>query len=418
MPGWGDHLWGPDPWGGQAVVSPIFDGGFIIAWDEAAPDEVIPQPPRCRAHGRIDLCDLFPKKLCQDDTDPDKGGTGDHHRLLQVIHDWMFGNNGETGLADNARAVLCILNHHGAPDRYLSARLRHLGFDLELPLTVDQKRILIPLLVKNIYKQKGSKASLEEAFRLLTGIPVEIIVARGEENMDEGLECGEDYVTTLSAVTAASSFVQVSDPNRFEIGKDLVIIDRTAPHVTFLDTEILNVVSDRVYFAPQSLTGTIELGAAVFCSRYFDQLEHDILDLGGYSRLGADLYVGSTPPSLWTFYVDVQRTVQTTTPIDDGGNQVTLTDASFVIKGSRIRITDLDAPINDPIVLAVTEVVGNDVLFDPVSLDYTVEAGAEVLNLFSQEQITLFDEITKFIKWDAEFHYITRDRGTAPVEIG
>lgn len=68
---------------------------------------------------------------------------------------------------------LAILDPRTAPEPFLDAMLADLGNPFEFPLTVQQKRKLILLLVP-IYKQKGSADGIVSTIRLFLGIETTI----------------------------------------------------------------------------------------------------------------------------------------------------------------------------------------------------------------------------------------------------
>lgn len=422
MPGWGDHRWGPDPWGGSTILTPVLTGALLY-WDDEEISERL-GPDLCERGARFPfantppghaLCSLVPEFMCIEDLNQEFGGTGDWHRLLAILHDFLFGAPRLTGFVDDIASWICIFDVDRASDKFLNALLLHLGFTIKIPLTTSEKRKVIELLV-DLYKRKGTDVGIVDALRILLGIQVEILPLTGTRF--NGLECGEDISRTLSDITAATNFVQVDNPQRFEIGKNLVVTDVTAPFFAFADTPILNIQADRIFFAVQALGGTIELGAQVFCDRFCDQIERDGF-VGGCSELGPDVN-DAQDPALYTFYVDIQRTVTTTTDLLDGGSQVELSDVEFVAVGTRLRITDQTAPLQ-PVIIPEILTVDQDtkiVTFEPVSLSETIESGALAINLFNSEEIALINEVIEFAKVAHTHHVLTRDRGDAAAEVG
>lgn len=402
---WSSYPLDDGPWTGLALYSPTVPSAFLLIYDE--PTTVPVGPPTSRKAERFDLCQFFPDHVCDDDNDVDVGGTGDHHRLISLFEDVLFGSANQTGLLDDVESIAGMFIPAEMPERYLDALLLHVGFNLAIPLTTSDKRRIIPALVA-LYKRKGTNPGIEEALTLLLGIPVELFPTTGEGFA--GLEFGETFSLTVSEIVTASEYVRVDHPERFEIGKNIVVVDRTNPFVAFTDTEILDIQSDRIYFAPQTLSGTIEVGAEIFCDRYSDQFD--------IHEMGPDPFSGGTDPDLYGFYVDVQRTVTTMTHLDDGGTSVELTSVDFILRGTRVQITDTTAPTNAVIVVTVTSIVGNVIYFESVSLTQTIEAGAEAINLFTDDEITIIDEIVKFAKLSYTHHLITRDEGEEVATIG
>jgi phage tail-like protein len=410
--GWGDHNWDTGYWGGLNFASAVLTSGFILAFDDADPDQEL-KAPHCQRATTRDLCRFLPRFYCREDLNP-LLGTGEHHRYMGVIEDWLYGTPNQPGLANLIKSIPCTFDAAETEPRFLDALLLQFGFNVKVPLSTRQKRRLIPLLV-GLYKQKGTVPGLERAFELLLGIPVEILPASG--GIFDGLECGEDFDRTYSAIDSTSVYVVVGNPSQFEIGKDLIITDIGPSEVIFLPAPILNVVSNRVYFAAQVLTGTIGVGAQIFCDRFCDQLEHDTLDIGGCSHIGADYY-DPTDKAVYTFYVDIERTVTTITDLEDGGSEVSVDDSAFIVAGSRLRLTDVVSPIQIPVVVVVREVIGTLVKFDPVSLTETIESGAQALNVFTQETLEVISAVVAAFKPAYTFHVLTRDHGDAEAEVG
>jgi len=220
--GWGDNPWGTGPWGGCPIFSPVATSGLIIAYDEPTLDTVA--PPSCRRAEKFDVNDYFPDKVTGDDLNPEKGGTGDHSKMVGLFTDMLFGSANQTGILNDVASLPCILDPAEAPPRFLDALLLHLGFNLKIPMSTETKRRIIPALV-DLYKKKGTDIGIEEALFLLLGIPVEILPITGAGFL--GFECGEDFSRSLTDITAVSTFVQVDHPERFEIGKNLVVTDVT-----------------------------------------------------------------------------------------------------------------------------------------------------------------------------------------------
>jgi hypothetical protein len=424
MSGWGDHEWGPDPWGGCSILTPLLKG-FILYWDD---DESSGRlgPELCERGVRFPfenepagqaLCWLVPEFMCNEDLDPSVGGTGDWHRLLAVIYDWLFGTPDITGLVDDVASWACIYDCHKAPDKFLDALLLHLGFNLKLPLTTAEKRKIIKLLVR-LYGRKGSAPGIEEALLALLGIPAVVIPGAGLRFF-EGFEAGEDVETTLTPVSTGVDFVRVTNPHKFEVGQTFTITDTTAPFFDFPDIEILSIIADRITFAPQTLGGVIEAGADVWCNRACDQVAKIGLGPGDCAEIGIDVF-NPQDPGLYTFHVDVQRTVATVTDLNDGDTSVEITDLDFIVPNARVRLTDLTAPL-EPVTVVTVKTVDRDtniITFDAVSLIETIEAGAAAINLFSAEEIELIRRVVEFARPSHTHFFITRDLGDALAEVG
>lgn len=414
MSGWGEHTWGgvTGPWGGFAVYTPVIPSNFIFSWDD--PEEDDTAIPFCRRGFRFSedpddehaLCSLFPQMYCDDDLDPNAGGTGDHHKLLEILKRLLFGYGDFIGLVDRNASIPCIKNPDEAPERYLDRMLHDLGFNIDVGLSVEDKRRVIPVL-GSLYSQKGTVSGIENALSVLLGIPVDLLPLNGPDF--EALECGEEFSRTLTDITSASSSVVVDHPERFEIGKNLDITDVTAPYVYFTNAPITNILGNTIYFDAQALTGTIEAGAQIFCERLDDQV-----GMG----LGVDSSYGSQDPGLYGFYVDVQKTVETMGDLEDGDTEVELSDAEYAPIGSRIRLRDTTSPTNPDVVVTVLERNGNTISFEPVSLTATIEAGAEAMNLFNSEQETLINRVVSFAKPIHTHHMLTKDYASAVIEIG
>ena len=426
--GWGDHPWGtPEgPWSGVCGFTPIASGEMIFSWDDL-PAPPLNLPPTCRkavkpGEGTADdihgLCQFLPEMYCREDLDPNLGGTGDHHRLLNVLGDFLYGSAFTTGIANDIASFVCIIEPAEAPDRFLDALLLHLGFNLDLPLTEEEKRKIIPVLV-DLYKQKGSNVGIENALSLFLGIPAQILPPLNLEG--QGFECGEDFSHTLTDLASGASFVDVDEPEKFEIGKNLVIVDIMAPYGIFTDAPITNIASNRIFFDPQVLANTIQAGAQVFCDRLCDQLQSDNpLLIGGCSLLGAEAGFGSQDPALYTFYVDIQRTVLLLADLVDGDGEASVSSAEFIVKGKRVRFTDTTAPLSPVLEVLVDDVdyVANTFTFQPVSISETFEAGSTVINLFNAEEAELVNRIVRFAKVAHTHHILTRDFASAPIIIG
>jgi hypothetical protein len=132
--------------------------------------------------------------------------------------------------------------------------------------------------------------------------------------------------------------------------------------------------------------------------------------------MGFDTGVGSQDPALYTFLVDIQRTVQTVADLEDGDRTVELTSVDFIIVGSRVRITGaVESPIVDVIGVDTST---NEIEFEPISLQETIPAGVDAINLFTGEEIEVIDRIVKFAKVSHTHHKFTRDRGEDEVEVG
>jgi hypothetical protein len=423
MPGgWGDHLWGPDPWGGTGLESPILTG-FMLLVDDEATDERL-GPPQCHSADRPIgentppghvLCQYFPGFMCVEDLDPERGGTGDWHRLLAVIWDFLYGSDLMTGMHDDVASFICLNDILNVPASFLDAWLLKLGFNLKIPLTDKEKRKVLSFLVA-YYKSKGTKESIKSALRILLGIPVEIYDLRSPTF--NWFELGWPASSTLSAVDDTSTFVEVANPEQFSQGKMLTIIDKSGGNLFFEDTEILGVVSNRVLFAAQVIGGTIPAGADVFSTLLRNHLD-DGSETIGESILGPNFF-DPTDPSIYTFAVDVQRTVATVTDIEDGDDSVELSSVDFVVVGSRVRIVDTVVPLNAAVIVDIVTVdpVTKVVTFEPLALDETIELGATAINLFNAEQIALIGEIVIFGKPSHTHHVITRDIATELAEVG
>lgn len=419
---WGDFAWGDDPWDACLFQTPIL-ANLIIYWDD---DDSVERlgPKTCirgerfpfgnspAGHG---LCWLLPEHMCVEDLDPCVGGTGDWHRLLSIVYDWLFGNDTITGFIDDIASFACIYDVDKAEEKYLDLLLLHLGFDLDIPLTENQKRKVIKLLV-DLYRRKGTEPGIEEALLSLLGIPVEVFPKSGERLVD-GFEAGEPTSTSLSDVDSSSDFVRISNIERFEIGETISFIDETAPHVTFEETEITSIVADRVYFDPQPLSGVIEAGAQVWCNRMCDQAATSTPS-DHCSEIGPNVF-DPNDPALYTFHVDIERTVKTVTLLQNGDTSVELSDVSFIVPGTVIRITDLVVPLQPPTLLTVIEVDEgtNTVTFDPVSLSEDIDIGADVLNVFTSEQLEVIRTVVNFAKSNHTHFFLTRDFSEALAEV-
>ncbi len=387
--------WGEDVWAGQVIHSPSVTSLLLLS------DPIVEQPigpPTCRKAERFDLCDWFPQVVC--DQDPH----GDHHRILGIFEDALFGSINQTGLLDDVASLLCLLDPAETPEDFLNLLLLHLGWNLKIGLSTLQKRKILPILV-DLYRIKGTDPGIVEALSRFLGIPVEILLL-SDPNIFGRLEAGEPFSLSLTSIVSGSDFVSVDHPERFDIGTTLFVTDTSAPYVDFSDSEILDIVANRIYFTPQTLGGTIEIGAQVSCNRFRSRVAFD--------PMGVDMTAGANDPGAWAFYVDVQRTVATTTDLEDGDTSLDLDESDFIIVGSRVRVTDGITTI----ILKVLTKTGLTITFDQVSLDATIPSGSEAINLFNAEEVAAIDEIVKWAKVSYTHHAITRDRGEDLVTIG
>lgn len=418
--GWGDFAWGPDPWDACTFQTPSLNG-FMLYWNDDDIDERL-GPDLCRRGIRFPfkneppgqaLCWLVPEFMCVEDLDPAFGGTGDWHRILAVIYDWLFGARNITGFVDDIASFTCIFDIDNAPDSFLDALLLHLGFNLKIPLEPDDKRRVLKLLV-GLYKRKGTERGIEEALFILLGIPADILPATGVRITD-GFEAGEDVSTTLTTVTPFSNTVRVSNPEKFEVGKTFTIVDGAPPYYEFPDLEILAIVADQIFFDPPGVAGPIEAGSAVWCNRFCDQVAKDGLGPGDCAEIGPDGY-DRQDPALYTFFVDIQRTVETVTALNDADQELELTDVTFIVAGSRVRVTGASTTV-EVLVLEVDE-ENKIIRFDPVSLVQSIDPGATAINLYNADEIELIKRVIEFSKTSHTHFQLTRDFAEYPVEVG
>lgn len=424
MAGWGDFIWGIDPWDGQALANPIVKG-FVLLWDDEAIDERL-GPTTLKRGFRFPftnsppghaLCHLVPEFMCVEDLDERFGGTGDWHRLLAIIYDWLFGTTGMTGLVDDIASFACITDINTAPDPYLDIMLLDIGFDLKVPLTTEDKRRVLKFLV-DLYRRKGTAPGIANAISLLLKIPAEILFAVGTKS-SRAFECGFGPSVLLTDVVNGSTSCRVSEIEKFKVGSTFTLIDTTPPNQILSDVMINNIVADELFFDAVTLADTIEAGA-VARSNYFSSAVGKIsVNLNDASKIGIDTSSRQDPGN-YTFFVDVQRTVTTTSAINDGDTQVGLSNLDFITVGSRIRITDASAPLEPAFTIEVKD-LDQDALtvdFDPVSLTETVEAGASAINLFTADQIELVRRVVDFAKPSHTHFAVTRDEAAALAEVG
>lgn len=410
---WGSD-WGEN-WGGLVYAIPKVHS-FILHWDDENDPGVL-GPHLCRAALRPifendppghALCFLFPEYMCITDLNPDLGGTGDWHRLLAIIYDLLFGSRLMTGIMDDIASFICIIDPEDAPSKFLDALLLHYGFDIPLPLTDPQKRRILLALIE-LYRRKGTEIGIENALRIILEIETQILPLNGRTF--DFFECGEEASLTLTPVDSTSDYVEVQNPERFEVGPNLVIIDQSGGAVDFEDTPITAITSNRVFFAPQTLSGTIPVGAFVFCDRLCDQVEDETAE-GGCAVLGPDGF-DPTDTALWTFYVDIEKTVLTVTELEDGDTTLEVDDVTFIRVGGRVRIASTVT-----VTVRELDVDAKVLTFDPVSLSATIPIGSEVLNVFNAEELALISRIVDQFKPAHTHHVLTRDGGDAAAEVG
>ena len=114
-----------------------------------------------------------------------------------------------------------ITNPNLAPEAYVDAMLADLGDPFTFTLTLQQKRLLVQLLLP-IYEQKGTSVGIENAIRLFTGIEVDVI-SIGWGSLLDGLTdfLGDSSKPGWPGGVGASSFILGStvgiDPFSFEL---------------------------------------------------------------------------------------------------------------------------------------------------------------------------------------------------------
>lgn len=362
-----------------------------------------------------DLCWMAPAHMCAEDLNADIGGEGEWHKVLDLIYKWLFGTQQLTGIMDDVANWSTIFDIETASSEFLTAMLQHLGFNFKMFLLDEDKRRILRFLAA-VYKAKGTQPGVELAVSVLLNIPATVYPSAGSSLFD-GFEAGPEPQTTLSLVTTGTEYVEVDFPERFAVGKILTIVDQTAAYAAFEPTPILSVVSNRIYFEAQTLAHDIEAGAVVWCDEFHNEVgDPEEADDDQIYPVGYDTLYGDD--GLFVFHVDIQRTVETMADLEAGDTEVELSDVSFIIPGSLVRLTDQTAPLNDVLDIRVKTVdtETNIVTFAPIVLTQTLEAGALARNMFTNEQLDLISEVIRFAKTSHTTFVLTRDQREDLVE--